>query len=135
VEFSILFVVQNVDSLETHTNARTVILSGLEMSKVMLVNEANSMTKTQKILAQLRILPTGPEVDLDKLIETIKGFENEEIMVRGHTTQPIAFGLVAIKLTTIIEGAEGSKVLDLLEDKIREIESVSQVETEAVSLL
>ena len=93
------------------------------------------MTKKQKILAQLKILPTGPEVDLDKLVETIKSFENEEMMVRGHTTQPIAFGLVAIKLTTIIEGSEGSKVLDQLEDKIRAIEAVSQVETEAVSLL
>ena len=88
-----------------------------------------------KILAQLKILPTGPEVDLNKVLETIKTFENQEIMVRGHTTQPIAFGLVAIKLTTIIEGEHGSKVLDQLEDKIRAIKDVSQVETEAVSLL
>jgi len=88
-----------------------------------------------KILAQLKILPTGPAVDLNKILETIKGFESENIMVRGHTTQPIAFGLVAIKLTTIIEGEQGSEVLDQLEDKIRAIEDVSQVETEAVSLL
>lgn len=88
-----------------------------------------------KILAILKVLPTGPEVDLDKLLETIKGFENEQIMVRGHTTQPIAFGLVAIKLNTIIDGEEGSKILDQLEDKIRAIDKVSQVETEAVSLL
>ena len=88
-----------------------------------------------KILAQLKILPTGPEADLDEIVETIKGFENEEILIRGHTTHPIAFGLVAIKLPTIIDGDEGSNVLDELEDKIRTIHNVSQVETEAVSLL
>lgn len=88
-----------------------------------------------KILAQLKILPTGPDVDLNSILETIKSFESKDIMIRGHTKQPIAYGLVAIKLTTIIEGEHGSKVLDQLEDKIRAIEDVSQVETEAVSLL
>ena len=67
--------------------------------------------------------------------DAIKAFESEDIMVRGHTTQPIAYGLVAIKLTTIIEGEQGSNVLDQLENKIRTIENVSRVETEAVSLL
>ena len=88
-----------------------------------------------RILAQLKILPTGPDIDLNKIVDTIKGFESDDIMVRSHTTQPIAFGLVAIKMTAIIEGEQGSNVLDQLEERIRTIENVSRVETETVSLL
>jgi len=52
-------------------------------------------------LAQLllitKILPSDVEIDLEKLVEVIKGSLKDGIKLRNHQIEPLAFGLHFIK--------------------------------------
>lgn len=74
------------------------------------------------VILGLKVLPKDIEVDLDKLEESLKS----EIKPERIQRQPIAFGLVALLLTLIVEDAEGE--VDRVENKIRSIQGVGEVE-------
>jgi elongation factor 1-beta len=75
-----------------------------------------------EVIVGLKVMPTGVDVDLDKLEDDIKKEINPEKMLR----QPIAFGLVALLVTKFIPDVEGE--LENLEKKVRSIENVGDVE-------
>jgi elongation factor 1-beta len=74
------------------------------------------------VILTIKVMPQGTEVDLDKLEAVIKRELRADRIVR----EPIAFGLVALNITTIIQDAAGE--VDAVEEKVRSLEGVGEVE-------
>jgi len=75
----------------------------------------------------LRVMPESPDVDLAKLEREIR----EKVKVLAVEKEPIAFGLNALKVATVVEDAEGGT--EPLEQAISSIPGVASVEVIGLS--
>lgn len=77
------------------------------------------------VIVVFRIMPKGPGdiQSVKKALESLKPQRLEE--------EPIAFGLVALKLTKIVPDSEGG--LSNFEQKLKNIKNVQNVETVTIS--
>ena len=73
-----------------------------------------------------KILPTEVEIDLNGLVQTIKGSLKDGIQLKNYQIEPLAFGLHFIKAEFILDDKEGQ--MDSLENTVRGIEGVSEIE-------
>ncbi len=84
------------------------------------------------VVVTLRIMPKGPEVNLDKVYDEackhVREFvdqKHKEGEIRKEI-EPIGFGLKALKLLFVMDEALGAT--DKLEDKIKALPDVESVE-------
>jgi len=84
-----------------------------------------------RVLVIVKVLPTDVDVNLDDLARKIAEKLPGDYEVKGYETEPIAFGLKALRLYIFMpEEVEGGT--EPLERMISEVDGVSQVEVEAV---
>lgn len=82
-----------------------------------------------EVVVTLRVMPDSVEADLDIIESQIKTIVKPEKIHR----EPIAFGLVALNVVKIIPDASGE--LEAVENKIRSIKNIGEVEVMEVSRL
>ncbi len=83
------------------------------------------------VLITFKVLPAEAGLDPDELIGRIKAMKNANL--HSVEKEPIAFGLVALKPSFVTEDAEG--VVDKIEDALKEISGVGEVEVMTVNRL
>jgi len=80
------------------------------------------------VLSIIRVMPTGPDVDLNKLQTEIQELEPHAV-----AKKPVAFGLSCLEVQFIRPDSSGGT--DELEDKMRAMDGVESVKVTGVTVL
>lgn len=86
-----------------------------------------------EVLMIFKVMPTGVEVDLNKMKENIKTALPSEVNLNGIDEEPIAFGLVALKVGVILDDRGGGG--DEVERVLSEVDEVNSVDLVDMGLL
>ena len=83
------------------------------------------------LVARIKILPSESESDMDSVPKALTESLPEGFKLIEHRKEPIAFGLYSVVADFTLDDSEGQ--MDLLEESIRKIESVGEIEVINVS--
>lgn len=81
-----------------------------------------------KVLVSLKIFPEDIAIDLDQLKQKIEKIIPQDSKVLRFNEEPIAFGLKAL-IAHILIPEERQEELEEIENSIRQIQGVSNIET------
>ena len=79
-----------------------------------------------RLLLIVKILPTGVDINLDELVESIKTSLKDGIELKEYVKEPLAFGLEFIKAQFTLDDAEGQ--MNSLEKTVTDTNGVSEFE-------
>ncbi len=80
-----------------------------------------------KVIVSFKIMPKDVDVNLDELEKRIA----KEISPQKIEREPIAFGLVALRITKLVPEESGE--LEKIENKIKSLSGVGEVEIVGIS--
>jgi len=82
---------------------------------------------------RMKVLPTGPEVPSQTLLESIRRSLKQDMVLRSSKEEPIAFGLYALMVDVVTPDTEGN--VDRVEEAVAQAPNVAQSELHGVSRL
>ena len=80
---------------------------------------------------RVKVLPSDANVDIEKVVDSVKKNLGSEAQLRGKSVEPIAFGISAAVLDIVAPEKEGS--IETVERLVSSAPLVGQVETMGVS--
>ena len=84
-----------------------------------------------KLVARIKILPSESDSDVDSIPKSLIESLPEVFKLIAHAKEPIAFGLYSVLADFTLDDSEGQ--MELLEQSIRKIEAVGEIEVVNVS--
>jgi elongation factor 1-beta len=84
-----------------------------------------------KLVARIKILPSESEADIESIPKKLTESLPEGFKLIAHTKEPIAFGLYCVLADFTLDDSEGQ--MELLEETIKKIEAVGEIEVMTVS--
>jgi elongation factor 1-beta len=84
-----------------------------------------------KLVARIKMLPSESDADIDSIPKILKETLPEGFKLLAHKKEPIAFGLYSLLADFTLDDSEGQ--MELLEDSIRKVEAVGEIEVINVS--
>jgi elongation factor 1-beta len=84
-----------------------------------------------KLVARIKMLPSESDADIDSIPRILKETLPEGFKLLAHKKEPIAFGLYSLLADFTLDDSEGQ--MELLEDSIRKVEAVGEIEVINVS--
>jgi elongation factor 1-beta len=85
------------------------------------------------VLALIKVMPKSADTNLEKLQNSISKKLPPKVTIKKVETEEIAFGLKALKLSLMLPDDAGGT--DVVEDAIRKVSGVSDVQVEFCSRL
>lgn len=86
-----------------------------------------------EVVATIKVMPESPDVDLEKIKEDIIQSIPDGAEFHKIEEEPIAFGLVALKVMVVVGDAEGGT--EQIEENLSNMKNISSVEVEDVRRL
>lgn len=86
-----------------------------------------------EVVATIKLMPESPEVDLEKVKEDIIQSIPDGAEFHKIEEEPIAFGLVALKVMVVVGDSEGGT--EKVEENLSKVKNISSVEVEDVRRL
>jgi elongation factor 1-beta len=86
-----------------------------------------------EVVAVIKIMPNGVDVDLEKMKENLAAVMPAGIDLSGIAEEPIAFGLVALMATVVVGDVEGGT--DSVENAFAEVPDVESVQVAEIGRL
>lgn len=86
------------------------------------------------VIALVKVMPTSPEVDLERLRARIEKAIPDGVRLNGIEDKPIAFGLVALNVTVQMADEGGDRTAKL-EEVLAGLEDVESAEVTDVGRL
>lgn len=84
-----------------------------------------------KLIARIKMLPSESDADIDSIPNILKETLPEGFKLLAHKKEPIAFGLYSLLADFTLDDSEGQ--MELLEESIRKVEAVGEIEVINVS--
>lgn len=84
-----------------------------------------------KLVARIKMLPSESDADIDSIPKILRETLPEGFKLLAHKKEPIAFGLYSLLADFTLDDSEGQ--MELLEETIRKVEAVGEIEVINVS--
>jgi elongation factor 1-beta len=84
-----------------------------------------------KVAAEIKVMPTGDDVDLDDLEDRLQAAIPEGAKINNVRREDVAFGLVAVIPTVVVPDDVGGT--EAVEEAFSELEDVQSVSVEGVT--